>query len=228
MSNDNNYCVYKHTSPEGKIYIGITSQENPESRWGHNGAGYKDNLPFYEDIQSFGWNNFGHEIIMEDLNKSEAKLIESSIIKAMKSYYPSIGYNKNEGIVDGRKAILIKNKNGNCNTLHVFKNQKIIQNNRKNDNLDFEATYKAMEILTKHGFNLYMYLVMHQKGEIFALSSKHVVENTGLTKSTYPKAIHNLIEEYYLIPGEIETDHGTYSTEVYHLFEYPANITNNM
>jgi len=28
-----NYCVYKHTSPNGKMYIGMTGQ-NPEKRWG--------------------------------------------------------------------------------------------------------------------------------------------------------------------------------------------------
>ena len=28
----NNYCVYKHTSPSGKSYIGITNQR-PERRW---------------------------------------------------------------------------------------------------------------------------------------------------------------------------------------------------
>lgn len=33
METINNYYVYKHTSPSGKCYIGITCQ-NPEKRWG--------------------------------------------------------------------------------------------------------------------------------------------------------------------------------------------------
>ena len=33
----NNYCVYKHTTPSGKIYIGITGQE-PHKRF-QNGKG---------------------------------------------------------------------------------------------------------------------------------------------------------------------------------------------
>ena len=37
---ENKWCVYMHTSPSGKKYIGITSQENPERRWGAGGSGY--------------------------------------------------------------------------------------------------------------------------------------------------------------------------------------------
>ena len=35
----NNYCVYKHTSPSGKVYVGITKLK-PKYRW-NNGKGYK-------------------------------------------------------------------------------------------------------------------------------------------------------------------------------------------
>lgn len=34
------YTVYKHTSPSGKVYIGITCRK-PEYRWNH-GKGYKE------------------------------------------------------------------------------------------------------------------------------------------------------------------------------------------
>lgn len=34
-----NFIVYKHTSPSGKCYVGITSQA-PEYRWGNNGYKY--------------------------------------------------------------------------------------------------------------------------------------------------------------------------------------------
>ena len=36
---NNKWCVYKHTSPSGGIYIGITKQ-NPIVRW-NNGFGYR-------------------------------------------------------------------------------------------------------------------------------------------------------------------------------------------
>ena len=41
----NNFCVYKHTCPNGKVYIGITCQ-NPIKRW-KGGSGYKNNKHFY-------------------------------------------------------------------------------------------------------------------------------------------------------------------------------------
>lgn len=38
------YTVYKHTTPSGKVYVGITKQK-PEQRW-DNGNGYKKNEHF--------------------------------------------------------------------------------------------------------------------------------------------------------------------------------------
>ena len=42
IKNDN-YCVYIHTSPSGKMYVGQTCVE-PEKRWGKDGSGYFENL----------------------------------------------------------------------------------------------------------------------------------------------------------------------------------------
>lgn len=33
------YSIYKHTFPNGKVYIGVTSLA-PERRWGNNGHNY--------------------------------------------------------------------------------------------------------------------------------------------------------------------------------------------
>ena len=49
---ERNYTVYKHTSPSGKIYIGMTCQK-PKDRWGKDGNGYKGQ-PFYNAIQKYG------------------------------------------------------------------------------------------------------------------------------------------------------------------------------
>ena len=35
------YCVYMHTCPKGRVYIGIT-RNNPLKRW-QNGTGYRTN-----------------------------------------------------------------------------------------------------------------------------------------------------------------------------------------
>lgn len=47
-----NYCVYLHTSPTNKYYVGITKQ-NPLKRWA-NGRGYCKNKHFYNAILKYG------------------------------------------------------------------------------------------------------------------------------------------------------------------------------
>ena len=85
------YVVYKHTSPNGKIYIGITSQ-NPEVRW-QNGFGYKNNHRFFRDIVKFGWDNFDHSILHSDLAQEDAQSIEAQLIAQYHSDNPQYGYN---------------------------------------------------------------------------------------------------------------------------------------
>ena len=65
------YYVYKHTSPNNKIYIGITGQ-NPEKRW-QSGIGYVGNTHFANAIKKYGWKNFKHEILFSGLTIEEAK-----------------------------------------------------------------------------------------------------------------------------------------------------------
>lgn len=43
------YCVYKHTTPNGKVYIGITSK-NPLKRW-NNGIGYSKGGYHWEYVE---------------------------------------------------------------------------------------------------------------------------------------------------------------------------------
>ena len=56
------YCVYMHTSPSGKAYIGITCQ-TPEYRWGKEGKGYVNCVAFFNAILKYGWDNIGHQIL---------------------------------------------------------------------------------------------------------------------------------------------------------------------
>ena len=56
-----NYTVYKHISPNGKQYVGITKQDVVK-RWA-NGEGYKNCTYFYNAIQKYGWENFQHIIL---------------------------------------------------------------------------------------------------------------------------------------------------------------------
>ena len=85
------YLVYKHTSPDGKIYIGIT-KNLPHARW-NEGAGYETQKKFYKAIQTFGWINFRHEIIAAGLSENEAKKLESELIIEHRSNEDEFGYN---------------------------------------------------------------------------------------------------------------------------------------
>jgi len=85
------YLIYKHTSPDGKVYIGIT-KNLPNARW-NEGAGYETQKKFYKAIQTFGWINFKHEIIAAGLSEKEAKKLESELILANKSNEDEFGYN---------------------------------------------------------------------------------------------------------------------------------------
>ena len=95
----NNYCVYKHTTPNGKVYIGITKQK-PERRW-RGGLGYKPpdgkETPFYRAIVKYGWDNIHHEIIASGLNKENACQVEVELIKAFNSQDRRFGYNVLQG-----------------------------------------------------------------------------------------------------------------------------------
>ena len=91
-----NYKVYKHTSPSGKVYIGITKQLDPNDRW-LNGHGYKKNQYFWKAICKYGWDNITHEILHSNLTKAEAESLEIQLINEYNSIDPSYGYNLQEG-----------------------------------------------------------------------------------------------------------------------------------
>ena len=91
---ENNYSVYKHTSPSNKVYIGITSMQ-PKRRW-KNGEGYKTQM-FYRAIQKYGWDNFTHEILFGGLTKDEAEHKETELISYYKSNQKEYGYNVDNG-----------------------------------------------------------------------------------------------------------------------------------
>lgn len=95
MTRLDNYscCVYKHTNKiNNKCYIGMTSQI-PIRRWGLEGSNYNKNAYFGRAITKYGWNNFEHEILFENLTKEEAIEKEKELIKYYKSNIAEFGYN---------------------------------------------------------------------------------------------------------------------------------------
>ena len=93
------WLIYKHTNlVNGKIYIGQTKQ-TANNRWA-NGLGYNpynnlQNCVFWNAIQKYGWDNFKHEIIEDNIQtKEEADKREKYWIKHFNSY---IGFNNSNG-----------------------------------------------------------------------------------------------------------------------------------
>lgn len=88
------WTVYKHVSPNDKVYIGITS--NVIRRWAASGYYYhlSDTL-FSRALKKYGWDNFQHVVIQEGLTKEEACNMEKELI----AYYKvkGISYNLTDG-----------------------------------------------------------------------------------------------------------------------------------
>ncbi len=91
---DNQWKVYYHLFPNGKYYIGITSEPRVENRW-QNGAGYLTQ-PVYEAIKKYGWTNIEHGLIASDLTFEEANNFEALLIKKLNTILPN-GYNATYG-----------------------------------------------------------------------------------------------------------------------------------
>lgn len=109
-----NYSVYKHVSPNGKIYIGITSKE-PIKRW-NGGSGYINNEYFMRAIRKYGWNNFEHVVLYDGLTKAEAESKEIELIAFYKSDQIKFGYNiQHGGNSIGKHAEETKKKIGLAN-----------------------------------------------------------------------------------------------------------------
>lgn len=91
----NEYRVYMHTSPGGKVYIGVTNRK-PEARW-KNGFGYKLNEHFYSAICKYGWDNFQHDIILDGLSYDDASNVEIDLIAIHDATNRDCGYNHRYG-----------------------------------------------------------------------------------------------------------------------------------
>lgn len=103
------WVVYKHTAPNGKIYIGITNQNPPTKRWS-GGFGYETQIYFWRAIVKYGWINFTHEILYKDLTKKEAEDIETKLIKKYNTTDINYGYNIDAGGASHLQCKEVRNK----------------------------------------------------------------------------------------------------------------------
>ena len=91
---ENRYVVYRHIFPNGKSYVGITSQYPFWRRW-RSGSGYYKQPKMYNAIQKYGWENVRHEILAEGLSLVEANRVEQEMVSKFDSV--ENGYNISSG-----------------------------------------------------------------------------------------------------------------------------------
>lgn len=100
----NNNIVYMHINIfNNKRYIGQTHQD-PNDRW-KNGNGYLNKNKngsyrqplFARAISRYGWDNFEHIIVCEELSSYEANKLEKELIAKYKTTDPRYGYNIKDG-----------------------------------------------------------------------------------------------------------------------------------
>ena len=89
------YSIYSHTSPKGKVYIGLTKHKNEAERWRSNGRGYRMHTVFSKAIKKYGWDNFEHKIVRTGLTLEEAQALERELIAFYKSL--KMSYNMDDG-----------------------------------------------------------------------------------------------------------------------------------
>lgn len=89
---DGPYTVYALQFPNGKFYVGITSQDPPEKRWA-NGKGYGKGLPVRNAIEKYGWDNVEKQIVASHLTKDEADNFERLLIDRLNLTDNRYGYN---------------------------------------------------------------------------------------------------------------------------------------
>lgn len=146
------YIVYCHTLIEdNRRYIGITCMK-PSLRWRKKGQRYKSNRYFYNAIQKYGWNNFKHEILYEELSKEEAKEKEIELIKKYNTQDDKYGFNLTAGGESGfspnksTREKMRKSAKGNKSHLGCKNSQEMKENMRKIKN----SYWQSEENKAKH------------------------------------------------------------------------------
>lgn len=88
------WTLYKHVSPSGGVYVGITS--NLQRRWVASGYYYlQSDTVFARAIRKYRWDAFEHVVIADSLTESDAKSLETELISVYKLL--GISYNMTDG-----------------------------------------------------------------------------------------------------------------------------------
>lgn len=159
----NKYCIYKHECLENhKVYIGQTCQ-NINRRW-RDGEGYKHSPRFYSAILHYGWKNFTHEILEDNLTAEAANEREQYWIK----YYDSTNVDKGYNLTDGGDAHLYSEESKekmSQSAIHRFQEQEERQ-------MQSERLKKAYQIDSSRWDVIKKPIKCLETGEIFSSTTE--------------------------------------------------------
>lgn len=184
-----NYKIYKHTSPSGKCYIGITCQ-TPENRYGTNGCKYTEikkdghfkHPIFAKAILKYGWDNIKHEILFSNLTEERAKNLEISLIRHYKNL--GLSYNVTDGgegtsglkMSEETKKKLIASKLGKKQSKETIA-KRVIKNTGKIRTPEQKAKRsKPVEQYDLHGNLIASYFGVREAGRQTSINSSHIVD----------------------------------------------------
>jgi len=171
------YIIYLHQNKiNKKVYIGLTGQ-SVEKRWFKKADSYSSNKFFYSAILKYGWDNFEHTILFENLTKEEAAAKEIELIAQYKAQNKFFGYNIQKGGNTGFKGLT-----------HSLKARALISKKVK-DSYTFEKRKMASEI-TKNLFQKIEYREQHSQG----LISAHKKEKNNYNKMYTVERSHKISE----------------------------------
>ena len=179
--------VYCHINKvNGKKYIGITST-TVERRWATNGAAYKGSYFYDNGIDKFGWDNFIHLILTDDVSLSLAEQIEARLIRQLNTMSVDNGYNDSPG------TKIQNNKDADSLTNLFIKKIEAVQN-KKDDTiiLPIEYTYDSprytidflVDLNNKHQLNTELDC---QRGYIWTLERQQGMWDTLLRGHRIPE-----------------------------------------
>jgi group I intron endonuclease len=86
---NNLFCIYMYTSPSGASYIGQTCDMQRRAKYHQRSKGC---TAFAAAIEKYGWENFTHKLLEENLTLEEANNRETFWISKLNTLSPN-GYN---------------------------------------------------------------------------------------------------------------------------------------
>ena len=86
------FIVYRHTTPSGKCYVGITTTSVRE----RIRSGYLHNRYMKSAIEKYGWDNIRTEILAENVTQEEASLLETFLIESFETKVLNWCFDKND------------------------------------------------------------------------------------------------------------------------------------